>query len=297
MLLRDHLLSVDMLNILNKKLDLRSHYSDKKHDILSRMWEKDIPIERFYDYYRSRVSVEFDDYAGVLIIHAEAFEPKMAHAIVETLVEEGDKTMNEMAHNLARDQVSFIETQVNKAANQFHRARLAVIAYQNRKGLVSPQDTATNLVNTIDQLRAQHTALQAQRNVLLGYLAPQAPGIVELDLQLAAIDEQIKKEKSHLTATKAGSNTLNTVVEEFERLQLTAGFTQDVYKTALVALEKSRMEATRTIKKISILQSATMPEKSLQPRRVYNIVVFILSTLLMMGIGHLLAAIIRDHKD
>jgi capsular polysaccharide transport system permease protein len=151
------------------------------------------------------------------------------------------------------------------------------------------------VANTIDQLHAQRSSLQAQRNVLLGYLSPQAPGIVDLDLQLAAIQEQIKKEAAHLTAPKG--NTLNSVVEEFERLQLAAGFAQDIYKTALVALERSRMETTRTIKKISVLQSATLPQYPLQPRRFYNIVVFILLTLLLSGIGHLLAAIIRDHKD
>lgn len=295
MLLRDRLLSMDMLQLLDAKLDLRGHYSDKKQDIFSRMWSKDVPQEWFYEYYRSRVSVEFDDYAGVLIIRTEGYDPKMAQAITATLVEEGGRTMNEMAHNLARDQVAFIEKQVNQMAKQFQRARLAVIAYQNKKGLASPQDTAKNVVNTIDQLQAQRTSLQAQRNVLLGYLAPQAPGVVELDLQLAAVEEQIKKEEARLTAPKG--NTLNVLVEEYERLQLTASFAEDVYKTALVALEKSRMEATRTIKKISVLQAATLPEYPLQPRRIYNIVVFILLTLLLSGIVHLLAAIIRDHKD
>jgi capsular polysaccharide transport system permease protein len=295
MLLRDRLLSIDMLRILDAKLDLRGHYSDKRRDIISRMKAKDLPQEKFYDYFRSRVTIEYDDYAGVLIIRTEAFDPQMAYAITSTLVEEGGHTMNEMARDLARDQVAFIEKQVVQVGKQFQRARLAVIAYQNRKGLVSPQDTATSLVNTIDQLRSQRTALQAQRNVLLGYLTPQAPGIVDLDLQLAAIAQQMKKEEGHLTAPKG--NTLNSVVEEFERLQLAAGFAQDVYKTALVALEKSRMEATRTIKKISVLQSATLPQYPIEPRRIYNVVVFTLLALLFAGIVNLLVVIIREHKD
>lgn len=295
MLLRDRLLSIDMLKILDDKLDLRSHYSDKTRDILSRMWEKDVPQEWFYEYYRSRVSIEFDDYAGVLIIRAEGYNPTTAQAITATLVEEGGRTMNEMAHDLAREQVSFIEKQVNEMAKKFQRARLAVIAYQNQKGLVSPQDTAKSLSNTIEQLHSQQISLQAQRNVLLGYLAPQAPGVVELDLQLSALEEQIAKEESQLTAPKG--NTLNIVIEEFERLQLTAGFAEDTYKTALVALEKSRMEATRTLKKIAVLQTATLPEYPVQPRRIYNSIVFLLMTLLVSGIIQLLAAIIRDHRD
>jgi capsular polysaccharide transport system permease protein len=296
MLLRDRLLSVDMLEILDAKLDLRSHYSNKSRDVISRMWSKDVPREWFYRYYLSRVSIEFDLYSGVLVIQAEAFDSKTAHAILEAMIEEGGRAMNEMAHDLAREQVSSMEKQVTQVAQKFQQARMAVITYENKQGIVSPQDTATNFAKTIDQLHSQRASLQAQRNVSLGYLAPHAPGIVEIDLQLAAIQDQIKKEGARLTAPKGG-NTLNSVIEEFERLELAAGFAQDIYKTALVALEKSRIEATRTIKKVSVLQSPTMPQYPLQPRRIYNIIVFILLTLLVSGVIHLLAAIIRDHKD
>ena len=64
LLLREHLLSVDMLYKLDAALDLRSHYSDSRWDFASRMWFKDASIEWFHRHYLSRVSVEYDDYAG-----------------------------------------------------------------------------------------------------------------------------------------------------------------------------------------------------------------------------------------
>jgi capsular polysaccharide transport system permease protein len=90
---------------------------------------------------------------------------------------------------------------------------------------------------------------------------------------------------------------LNRTVEEFQRLQLAADFAMEVYKTALVSLEKGRVEATRTIKKVSVLQAPGLPQYPMEPRRLYLIVVFVLSALLLAGIVHLIAAIIRDHKD
>jgi capsular polysaccharide transport system permease protein len=86
-------------------------------------------------------------------------------------------------------------------------------------------------------------------------------------------------------------------VEEYQRLQLSAEFALDVYKTALAALETGRVEATRTLKKVSILQSPFEPQYPVEPRRLYNIVVFILAALLIAGTVHLLGAIIRDHQD
>src|SRR3546814_9899451 len=75
-----------------------------------------------------------------------------------------------------------------------------------------------------------------------------------------------------------------------------ATFAQDVYKTALVALEKGRIEATRTIKKMSVVQTPSLPDHAEKPRRIYNSLLYIIIAMLIAGMGHLLVAIIRDHK-
>lgn len=295
LLLRDHLLSLDMLNKLDEKLDLRTHFSGWGHDQISALWFRNTSQERFHQYFLNRLSVEFDDYAGVLVIKAQAYDAETALAISTMLVEEGERAMNELAHRLAQEQVTFVEKQVESAAGRMHQARAAVLQYQNSRGMLSPQSEAENLVAAINRLEAQRTELQARRSTLLGYLSPKAPAVVELDMQLAAIEEQVGKEQSRLAAP--GGKTLNSKVEEFQRLELEAQFAQDVYQTALVSLEKSRVEATRTLKKLSVLQQPSMPQYPMEPRRIYNITVSILVILLLAGIVHLLAAIIRDHKD
>lgn len=295
MLLRTRLLSVDMLQQLDQQLDLRGHFSSHEHDILSRMFWHDASLEFFHRYYLSRVSVEYDEYAGTLIVQAQAFSPEMAQQITQALVREGEEFMNRMGHQLAQDQVDFLEKQVQERSRLALQARQRVLAYQNAKGLVSPQATAENLAGVINKLEAQLAELNARKTALLGYLAPKAPGIVELDLQINAVQKQISAEQGRLTGTKG--QTLNRAVEEFQRLELDAQFMQEAYKSALVALEKGRVEATRTLKKVSVLQSASLPEYPLRPRRIYNIVVFTLIALALAAIVQLLAAIVRDHKD
>lgn len=295
LLLRNYMLSRDMLAKLDARLHLREHYTNPQRDPLSRLWERDLSRERFYDYYLSRVTVDYDEYAGVLVVRAQAFDAKTAQAITSMLVEEGEHAMNDMAHALAKDQVDFIQKQVNELAARYEETRQAVLRYQNKHGMAAPEDLAVHLNGAIDGLQGKRTELQTRRTALLGYLAPEAPGVVELDLQLAAVDKQITAERARLAAP--GGNTLNSTVEEYQRLQLKAGFAQDMYKTALTALERGRVESTRDLKKVTLLERPTLPELPLQPRRLYNIVVFILITLLLAGIVHLLAAIIRDHKD
>ena len=295
LLLRSHLLSVDMLKKLDAALHLRAHYADPQRDPLSRMWDKDAPIEQFHKHYLERVSVELDEYAGVLMVKAEGFDPQTAHAIATELVQEGERFMNQMAHTLAQTQVAFLETQVTDMNARAMQARQAVLGFQNKNGLVSPQATAENISGIVAKLEAQRTELETQRSALQSYLVPSHPSIVQIDQQIAAVGKQLAQEQARLTSPRG--KTLNLAVEEFQRLEMQAAFTQDVYKTALVALEKGRIEATRTIKKVSVLQAPTAPEYPLQPRRLYNTLVFALVAVLLAGVAHLLAAIVRDHTD
>jgi len=195
LLLRSYLLSVDMLNRLDKALKLRAHYSDTKHDLLSRMWSVDLSQEWFYRYFLTRVSVEYDDYSGVLVIRAQAYDPETAQAITTMLLEEGE--------------------------------RYTVIA-----------------------------DLKARRNALLRTLAPQAPAITDLEFQIAAAEKRLAQERAN--PGKPG-----------------------------------KLIAT----KLTVLQAPTLPQYPLEPRRMYNIVMFILVALVLAGIVRLLAAIVRDHKD
>lgn len=294
-LLRDYLLSVDMLKKLDARLDLRGHYGDRRYDLLSRMWSVDEKLELFHRYYLSRVSIDFDERAGILVIKAQAYEPELATAITSMLVEEGERYMNELAHRLANEQVRFLEQQVEQRNLEARLAREKVIEFQNSNGMVSPQGTVEGMMSTINKLEARLTELKASRSTMQGYLSRKAPAVVKINLEIEAIKKQIEQERSRLAAPAGKS--LNIAVDEFQRLQLSAEFAEDVYKTALVALEKGRVEATRIIKKVSILQAPTQPQYPLKPRRLYNLVVFILGATMLAGIIHLLAAIIRDHKD
>jgi capsular polysaccharide transport system permease protein len=276
-------------------LNLRAHYSDWKRDPLSRMWFQDASMEWFHRHYLSQISIEFDDYAGLLIIKANGFDPKTAHEIASLLVEEGERFMNAMAHDLAQDQVSFLEKKLDQMNTRAMQARQAVLAYQNKEGMVSPQSTAENIAGIVARLEGQRTELETQRSALQAYLVANHPNIVQLNQQISAVEKQIGQEQAKLTSPTG--KTLNKTVEEFQRLQMEAAFTQDVYKTALVALEKGRIEAARTIKKVSVLQYPTLPEYPLEPRRFYNTLVFMLVALMLASVAHLLAAIIRDHKD
>lgn len=292
-MLSDYLYSVDMLKKLDKQLNLKQHYSDSSHDIFSRLWHQE--IEFFHEYYRKHTEVYQDAENGILYIRAEAYDPETAQKIVSTLVEDGEFFINGLAHELANEQVKFLEEQVAKIKAQTIETRQKLIAYQNENGVLSPQANAESMIGILAQLEAKRIELDAQRNALRSYLVPNHPSIVQLDQQIAAINSQAKTEKAKLAAPNG--KTLNTKVEEFQRLEFDALFAQEVYKTGLAALERGRVEAARTIKKVAILQQPTLPEYAKEPRRVYNALMFVFVFLVLAGIAHLIMSIVKEHKD
>nr|WP_321302968.1 chain-length determining protein [Alcaligenes faecalis] len=295
LLLRDYLLSVDMLKKLDKQLDLRTHFSDSSHDLVSRMWFQDASLEWFYRHYLSRVQVEFDEFAGILRIKVQAYDAETSQAIAQMLVQEGERYMNLLGHEMAQVQVDFLTTQVDQAQQRFQQASQALLNYQNEAGLLSPQATADSINAIVANLESQRAQLQTQLASLPKSLDRDHPNIVLLKQSLNAVDKQIKQEKLKLATPSGG--TLNSYVEEFHRLQMDVQFTQELYKSSLIALEKGRIDATRMLEKVSVLQTATLAEYPMEPRRFYNTIITLLLALMLAGILKLLKSIVLDHVD
>jgi capsular polysaccharide transport system permease protein len=295
LLLRTHLRSVDMLLNLDGQLNLKTHYSQWQRDPLSRMWSSNPDVEMFHRHFLSRVSIELDEFTGVLIIRVQGYTPELAQALNERLVSEGERFMNHMAHQLAQAQVGFLESQVKTLSARAQQSRQLLLSFQDQKGLAAPKAMADGVQGIVNQLQAQRSELQTQRGALQAYLVNDHPSIVMLNQQIQSIERQIAQEQSRLASPQG--MPLNRTLEAFAELERQALFDQEVYQSALTSLERGRIEATRTIKKVSVLQAPSLPEYPMEPRRVYNTSAFFLIAFLLAGVVQLLREIVRDHQD
>ncbi len=295
LLLRDYLLSVDMLRKVDSEVGFREHYASSKFDIFSRLFDERAPIEDLHEYYLNRVSVELDDYAQILRIRVQAFSPEMAHAIASLLLSAGEDHMNAMGQRLAEEQVRFLEGQVSQLSDNFNATRQSLLDYQNKNGLVSPTGTVESLSMVVANLEAQLANLKAKRTVLASYQSTRSPDVLRVASEIKALNQQIAQERARMAQQSGGA--LNVMSSEYQTLELQAQFAQDSYSGALAALESTRIEAARKLKQVSVLQSPTLPEYSVEPRRLYNSVVFAIIALFFGLILHMLVLIIKDHRD
>lgn len=295
LLLRDYLLSVDMLRILQNELNIREHYSQSHIDWLSRLDDADLPIEKLHKYFLKRVEVELDEYAQVLRVRVQAFDPNMAQLIAQQMLSAGESHMNEMGRRLAEEQMRFLEVQVEQLQDRLNVSIQELLDYQNESGLVSPQGTLESISAVVANLEAQVSTLSARRAAMLSFQSPRSPEVLRIESEIKAINDQIIRERGRIA--QASGDALNVLTSEYQALELRLQFARESYSAALMALENTRIEVARKLKQVSVLQSPTFPEYSVEPRRVYNITVFAILTLLAVLITHMMILIVRDHKD
>lgn len=295
LLLRDYLLSVDMLRKIDSALGFRQHYSAPGIDFFSALFREDVPIEDLHDYYLKRVSIELDDYAQVLRLKVQAFTPEMAQSITNMLLAEGESYMNLMGQRLAAEQVKFLEKQVKQLQVKFDRAQNDLIDYQNANGLISATATVENISTVIAGLETELASLSAKRTALLSYQSSRSAEVRRVETEINAVKQQIHIERAR-TAQQSGG-ALNTLSSQYQTLELQVQFALESYSGALGALQNTRIEASRKLKQVSILQSPTLPEYPVEPRRLYNIVVFAIMAMFIALIIHMLVLIIKDHRD
>ena len=294
LLLREHLLSVDMLRLLDEDLNIREHYTEHG-DIFARLYDRDAPIEDLHKYYLRRVNIELDEYAGVLNISVQGYTPEFAHQMTTLLLQAGEDHMNEMGHRLAEEQVHFLEQQMVRLDERFKETRAALLAYQNEFGLVSPTDTVASINQVVSTLEADLARFQAQRNALASFQSEQSPELRQVERNITALRDQIIEQRDRIAQASGGS--LNSVSAEYETLELQAQFAQETYSSALAALENTRLEAARQLKQVSVLQSPLLPEYPTEPNRLYNSSVFAIIAIFLAFIFSMLLMIIKDHRD
>lgn len=119
------------------ELGLKSHYQSGEVDYFSRL-PGDVSREEFIEYYREHLTLRLDELSGVLIIELQAFDPKYGQRVVSLMLKESERFINKLGHQVALDQLAFVEKEVDRAYQRLQAEKAKVLAFQNSHQLISP---------------------------------------------------------------------------------------------------------------------------------------------------------------
>ncbi|WP_439097932.1 capsule biosynthesis protein [Campylobacter devanensis] len=293
-LLQEYIKSFDMLQKLDEKINLRSLYEKQKIDLFFRIYSS-TSKESYLKYYRDRIHILFDDTTGLLNVAVEGFSPEDARNISAAILEECERFINEISHNIAREQLRFAQGELESAKQKYKDAKNELLAFQNEYGVFDPQSLAKTKAGFITEIELQISKKETELNTMRSYLNDNAPEIAALKAELRAHREQLEKERRKV-ASNASQDKLNDVVAQFEALYLNLSFAEDVYKTAITAVETTRIEIGRKAKQVVVIQSPYVPDSAAYPNKMYNIITIFVILTLIFGVVRLVRAIIDEHR-
>ncbi|RMB12461.1 capsular polysaccharide transport system permease protein [Eilatimonas milleporae] len=294
LLLREYIHSKDMLVHLDTVLGLNDHFSGRDWDIFSRM-DSAPTREGFLSYYRDRVELILNPDSGILTIRVQGFTPDYSLALSQEINKEAEAFINRVGQSIAAEEIGFIEGELDRARGNLADVRRRLLAFQNENQLLDPGVTTAARQMAINELEAELVRLSADEKSLASYLNEDAPQIVTLRDRIAATQAQLGVERAKLTSEEAQS--LNDVAADFQELKMELEFASDIYQTALISIEKARVDAYRKLKHLVVVQSPALPDEALYPRGLYNTATVFVVLSLVYGIAVMLIATIREHRD
>ena len=294
LLVQDYLKSWDLLAKLDKELDLKSHYQSNRADYFSRL-SGDVSREDFIEYYRDHLTLHLDELSGVLTIELQAFDPEYGQLVVGLMLKESERFINKLGHQVALDQLAFVEKEVNRAYQRVQDEKAKMLAFQNSHQLISPESTSSARLGVVSQIEAELVKQQAELKQLLSYMKDTAPAVISVQSRVDALNKQLQQEKAKLTGLH--SNAMNEVTAGYMDVQTQATLAMDLYKTGLISLEQARVEAYRKLKHLLVITQPTMAEDAEYPRRLYNLATIGVLLLLFYGLVVMGLATLREHQD
>jgi capsular polysaccharide transport system permease protein len=290
---REYVMSRDMLAKLQKEHGFIDHYKHSGGDFLTRL-APDATFEEAYEYYKDKVRVDFDSTSGALTLRVRALSPSDAQSFSDAIIKHSEEMVNQLSQRERQDQTRYAEEDVKKSEQRLSKARQALLTQQQKHAELNPLQTATSAMTLRTQLEGELAKVRAELQEAKSYMAPTAPRVLALTERARSISAQVSQEKRRLVDPKS-ENGIAGSMAEFEAAAVEKEFAQKSYESAMAALEVARAQAARQHRYLAKIASPSLPDESTYPRRLLSVFTVLVTSFLLLGIGSLLVAAVREH--
>lgn len=260
--LRTYLESPQVLEDLEKGFDFRGAYAKKGPDFFPGLNAK-ATREQVFDTFRRQINVSLDETSGELAINTLAFDPTTALKFNSFLIKQAELFVNRLNQDVYRQQLDFTQQQVGLNASRVQQATLALKQFQQANQVLDAKAEAVGSEQFIGALEGELAKLRVQLATLQRQFSdPNAPEVEAVKAQVQELQRQIRKERGAIVSP-TGRNLSEKVVKLAE-LEANITFATDLYKAALTASEKTRVDSLQQQRFMAVLSKPLPPEEPWQ---------------------------------
>lgn len=291
----EYITSRDGLADLKRRFDVAGIIGRPDADLFSRY---PLPFEGrsdegLYKALQRFVTVGYDSTTGISTLRVEAFRAGDAQALTSALLAGGENLVNQLNERAARNGISEAARAEAEARMNLADVQQRLTSFRNRAGFIDPKLQASEsseliggLLATLAQLKAEREQIQAE--------APQSPQLATLSGRIAAYERQVAAERAKLTG---GASSLAPSLGLYQNLILEQEMADKQLGAATAAVVTARQEARRQALYLERIVNPNLPDKPTQPRRWLAILTVFTSAMLLYGVGWLVWAGVREHRQ
>ncbi len=291
----DYIQSRDALKQLEMQFALSKAFGTDQVDRVSRFAgiDPDNSFEALHRYYQKRVSLTVDSTSSITVLRTSAFNAKDAHRINEKLLELSEELVNKLNERGRQDMIRFAATEFAAAEQNAKAATLAVSTFRSAKGVFDPERQSALQLQLVSKLQDELIATKTQLAQIRD-LTRDNPQIPSLQKKLDTLQVEINSETAKVAG---GDRSLSSKSADYERLVLERAFADKQLAAAFTALEQARNEAQRKQLYLERIVQPSMPDMSVEPKRLRGILATFVLGLMSWGVLSILVAGLREHQD
>lgn len=291
----EYLKGRNIVERLLSEMDLRTAYNHSSIDPISKM-KDNIEIEDFVLYWEGKIETSFNSTSGIVTFDVQAFNAEDAYKIANLVLKYTQDLVNKLSADARQDSVRFATIEVKNAEERLHQELKSIRDFRERESSINPEASAQLDIELITTIKGKLIDISARIAALKNSVADNAPSMVDLRRQAAALEEQISERTLRIGLGSSDSNfDISSLLATYETLVLEKEFAQKSYASALSSMEKARVEADRQQKYLAVYRLPDLPQSAIYPQRYINILMLIVLILCLWGIATLIAYSIRDH--
>lgn len=239
------------------------------------------------------ITVGYETSTGISTLRVQAYNPRDARALNQAMLEGGERLVNRLNERASTRAVSDAERAVMEAETRLRGVQARMNLYRNREGIVDPMSAAAENTGIISELSTMIATLQAERAQIAGQ-APRSPQLPQIDARLAAFRNQLALERQRVAG---GAGSLASKVGGYEALEAERTMADRALAAASASLDAARIDARRQKLYLERVVNPSLPDAPSQPRRLLAILTVFITTMLIYGIGWLVWAGLKEHRQ
>jgi tyrosine-protein kinase Etk/Wzc len=219
----------------------------------------------------------------IISITVESEDPDLAAKLANAAVEELDHVNRGLQNTSGRRMKTFVEERLKDAKAELARSEDALKNFQKENKAVQIDEQSKAVIEAVGTLKGQLMAKEVELQTLLSFAEPTNPQVemVQSEIEglksrLREMGEGAKKDAGGASDIFIPTSKIPDLALDYLRLFRDAKVQETVYELLTKQYEMARIQEAKDTPTVQVLDTATVPEKKVKPKRRQIVILTVL---------------------